>query len=280
MVGNSAAATGLRRHLQAAEHCLRKGSGVVLVGHDPGEAALLAQHLASRAQGAWPGAPAVAVQPWSAEGVDHPAILVARPEDEMEAYTQAPASWAVVDVPPLWERSMDLPYIALDILQYLHSSLERPGAPRAFSQQAQDLRWLSRCWWPGGRDQLQAYLERRLNADALAVWTGPDDACQPLPAALHPAMLAQEHVLDVDCIRAQSVLWARGVYSHQEDALRNSGITAANLPKWLFVTLRPNGRRQSLWPGPPRRLRWREDGFVDPWQGVAGSPRSRSRLNS
>ncbi|TVR39777.1 MAG: hypothetical protein EA402_14305 [Planctomycetota bacterium] len=262
ILGPSATAIALRRAMGYAERSIANGHGVILVGHDPGEAQRLAEILAASND----ELPApTAIHPWSAEHLHAPSILLATPEDEAQAYQHAPADWVVVDIPPLLERSLDVPVIAIDMLAQLHTQLQRPGAPRAFSQDPRELAWLAGCWWPGGSDELRAALAERLQSEAHTGWQGPSAHWRPLPAVLHPSANSSGGSFSLTAIKAQTFLWARGAHRSQEEALSCFGRGTSDRPPWACVTLRARRSGSPLWPGPPRRLRHGEQGWYDPW---------------
>ncbi|TVR41062.1 MAG: hypothetical protein EA402_13300, partial [Planctomycetota bacterium] len=249
--GFSASAQRLRRQLGQAE---RQGSGAscILVAHDGEEAWRLGEELARARQQGPP-------QLWQDDTPLQAGVWVV--EAEQEALVYAAAAWAqalVIDVPPLHERSMDVPHMAVALLGRVHRQHQRLGAPRALAQDPRLLAWLASCHWPHGSADLRAYLAGRLQADAAGDWSQPDPSLPRLPAVGHPALL-QGGLASMDSLRGQLLRWAMGGHSTQAAALASLGLNTRDLPAWAWAPSFPSRR------APPRRLIWAGGQWEDPW---------------
>ncbi|TVR17950.1 MAG: hypothetical protein EA401_00140, partial [Planctomycetota bacterium] len=200
----------------------------VLVAHDGAEAWRLAGELATACGLSEP-------QVWAEALSPNPGVWVVEPQQEAALY--GAARWAtatIIDVPPLHERSMDVPHMAVAILGRLHHQGQRPGAPRALAQDPRHLAWLARCHWPQGSGDLQRYLGQRLASDAAGDWSQPDNRVPLLPAMGHPALL-QQGSASMDSLRAQLLRWALGAHSTQAIAQTSLGLNSKELPAWAFA---------------------------------------------
>lgn len=254
IIGFSATTERLRAQARAACKALRRRSPVWLVEHDPHQAqalaALIEEVAGEGASDATPGNPP-RIPRW-APGARNNGLLVVPVEHEPGAYQAAQTAGAyVVDVPPLDERSMDIPHIALDLLWRLHREKSRPGAPRVGVETPEQLDWMRACWWDG-TEGLHRWLADNLQRDPSGTWLyGPGQLPQ------HPGLDASASLgvsMTLDSVVAQTVRWALGAHSQQKSALRRLGVGTSRLPTCLQD---PTGL--------PRRLLRHEGVWRDRW---------------
>lgn len=252
IIGFSAASRRLRDEARKAASARAAGKPVLVLAHDRAEAARLAAVIAMVGAGgdgtAEPDAP---FDVWWDGRSTPKGLLLVEPAHEAAAYARKGPT--VLDVPPLDERSMDLPHIALAELWRLHRTASRPGAPRAGCDRPEDLAWLSDRDLPGGTAGLRTWLSTRLAADPGGAWTRGDPTLPRHPGLDGPTCLGTG--LTLDTASAQVVRWAMGAHSEQSAALRRLGLGSNRPPRSLVASS-----------GVPRRLLRREDGgWLDRW---------------
>jgi hypothetical protein len=260
VVGFSATTQRLRAQARAAVEARRTGRGVLLVAHDHAEAVRLAAVIAAVADGGDGSVPDALPEPaWWQPGRARPRdIALVAVDDEAAAYRcAATTDAAIVDVPPLDERSMDLPHLALAELRRLHRAAARPGAPRTGVDQPEQLAWMSQRWW-AGTAELRTWLATHLARDPGGSWLH-DGRDVPTHPGLDAGAALGDH-LTLDTATAQVVRWALGAHSQQQAALARLGVGTSRLPACVTASH-----------DQPRRLLRRDDRWLDRWATGSGT---------
>lgn len=254
IIGFSATTHRLRAQARAATEALRSNRPVWLVAHDPHEAQRLGNLIHQVAEGTTAKittTPSAPLPTWDPAQRKVPVSVVPVAHEAAAYHAAAPAGAHVVDVPPLDERSMDIPHIALDLLGRLHRSAGRPGAPRVGIDTPDQLDWMRTCWWDG-TGGLSRWLSDHLQRDPSGDWLHEAGEVPPHPGLDAGACLGVSMTLD--SVVAQTVRWALGAHSQQKVALQRLGIGTSRLPACLHDT---SAR--------PRRLQRRQGEWTDPW---------------
>jgi hypothetical protein len=265
VVGFSATTQRLRARAREAVNAVREGKTLLVVPHDEAEACRLVSVIMAVAGGSDGGddLAGAALPVWQPGGAASGGAFQVAIRDEAEAYAAAAADpqFLVLDVPPLEERSMDIPHIALAELWRQHRRAGRPGAPRAGNDTPERLAWMSDCLWPAGTAGLRTWLCEGLRRDPAGDWLFGDASLPRHPGLEAPYIFGPR--LTLDTVIAQVVRWAFGSHSQQQIALRRLGVGTSRLPA---ATSARNGQ--------PRRLLYRDGGWWDRW-AVSIKPRLR-----
>lgn len=258
VIGLSATSNRLRHEAQQAVRVLADGGTVILIPHDPMEARNLGDIIAHRAEGhdLLTANPQRELPEWRPRFKTGANVYLASIEDEAAAYALAARNprVTVVDVPPLDERSMDIPHIALDMLWRLHRTERRPGAPRAGVDLPEQLAWMSARDWLGGTGGLQRWLASQLRRDPGGDWLHGKADVPPHPGLHGTCCLG--HQITLETASAHIVRWALGAHSQQKSALKRLGVGTCRLPACATAA---NGQ--------PRRLirdgaAWKDRWFI------------------
>jgi hypothetical protein len=266
VVGFSSTTGRLRSAARQAAQTIHKGGTVLIVPHDLAEACRLAAVILAVGRGEEGMADAEPLQPglWVPRKATKAGIYFVGLDDEAMAYEAAAKhkNITVVDIPPLDERSMDIPHIALSELWRLHRTAGRPGAPRAGVDMPEQLEGLSTKDWPDGTAGLRRWLRENLERDPGGTWLHGDARLPDHPGLDGATCLGQSITLDT--AMAQVVRWALGAHSQQRAALSRLGVGAFRLP--TSVTAKS---------GQPRRLLRIEGRWVDRWAGTPLHPNDK-----
>lgn len=232
VVGFSATSARLRSAARQSVRQLEAGGMVLIAPHDRAEALRIAAVLAAIGRGADGCGDVESAEPerWIPGQKPRRGLALVELAEEAAAYAAAARNpkMTVLDVPPLDERSMDIPHIALAELWRLHRTAARPGAPRAGVDLPEQLAWLSTKHWPTGTSGLRRWLQAGLESDPSGSWLHRDDRLPEHPGLSGPLCLG--HELTLDTATAQIVRWALGAHSQQRAALARLGIGTFRLP--------------------------------------------------
>ncbi len=185
------------------------------------------------------------------------AVDLVDPKDEDDAYLASDGRCQVIDVPPLHERSYDVPVIAHALLTSIRDDHDRDDPlPRPHQ-----LAWMQDVGWSGS-DDVRTWLE-------LAWRTGVDVTVSPadrplLPGIANVAVWPAGLPYDEAAVRAQQIRWRLGRFVTQEEAVARLW-NLKNLKSWLWTAIpgasaaRPGERKRRVMKPlrlPTVALRW------------------------